>query len=251
MATSTSWPARRSGGQGPTRRLPADDDPDPGRHRRNRSAHPQRHVARADGARRLGRQLRGSARELPGVHRRRAQPPGLLRPRQPRRGVDPRRRAGKPIRDPIGAIDLGGKVVRDPTTGLILAGVPGCPRYNECEPVQYSEWEIWWHGLQDGAAPALNRLRTAAPSICWSPTPRRATSTTPRPGPSRLQGAARLPGDVAGPPVPPPRPHPPLRPLEAALPPLRATPTVINVFPYQLLELDVAGAVSERHGLTR
>ena len=44
---------------------------------------------------------------------------------------------------PLGAIDLGGKVVQDPTTGLIMAGFPGSPRYGEREPAQYSEWEIW------------------------------------------------------------------------------------------------------------
>lgn len=44
---------------------------------------------------------------------------------------------------PQGATDLGGKVLRDPTSGLIFAGIPGSPRYSEHEPVQYSEWQIF------------------------------------------------------------------------------------------------------------
>src|SRR5688572_27981785 len=60
---------------------------------------------------------------------------------------------------PAGAIDLGGKVMRDPTTGLILAGIPGSPRYTDHEPVQYREFQIWWMLL--GMVPKLlwNRLR--------------------------------------------------------------------------------------------
>jgi uncharacterized protein len=48
---------------------------------------------------------------------------------------------GRP-RGPMGCIDIGGKVVTDPTTGLILAGLPGSPKYNDSEPEQYSEWEM-------------------------------------------------------------------------------------------------------------
>lgn len=45
---------------------------------------------------------------------------------------------------PLGAVDLGGKVRYDAATGLILAGFPGSPRYGENEPAQYGEWEIYW-----------------------------------------------------------------------------------------------------------
>lgn len=73
---------------------------------------------------------------------------------------------------PQGAIDLGGRVVRDPGTGLILAGVPGSPRYGEREPAQYDEWEIglmiarmmprlFWNKLRHGRA--LDVLVTHAP----------------------------------------------------------------------------------------
>jgi uncharacterized protein len=69
------------------------------------------------------------------------------------------RNSGKPTRDPVGAIDLGGKVVQDPSTGLILAGFPGSPRYNECEPAQYSEWEIGVMACKMAPRLHLNRLR--------------------------------------------------------------------------------------------
>ena len=73
---------------------------------------------------------------------------------------------------PMGCVDLGGRVVRDEATGLILAGVPGSPRYCESEPVQYREWEIyrmiarmaprlWWNRLRHGRA--LDVLVTHAP----------------------------------------------------------------------------------------
>ncbi|MGH2613722.1 MAG: metallophosphoesterase family protein [Thermomicrobiales bacterium] len=61
---------------------------------------------------------------------------------------------------PAGAIDLGGKVVQDPATGLILAGFPGSPRYNECEPAQYSEWEIGLMATRMSPRLHLNRLRS-------------------------------------------------------------------------------------------
>ncbi len=52
-----------------------------------------------------------------------------------------RDRDGRP-RGPLGCIDIGGKVVRDQRTGLILAGLPGSPKYNDSEPEQYSEREM-------------------------------------------------------------------------------------------------------------
>ncbi|MGC4108061.1 MAG: metallophosphoesterase [Thermomicrobiales bacterium] len=47
-------------------------------------------------------------------------------------------------RHPEGCIDLGGKVVTDPMSGLILAGLPGSPRYSEHEPVQFTERQMRW-----------------------------------------------------------------------------------------------------------
>ncbi|MCC6314235.1 MAG: metallophosphoesterase [Thermomicrobiales bacterium] len=75
-------------------------------------------------------------------------------------------------RVPMGATDLGGRVLRQPETGLILAGFPGSPRYGDREPAQYAEWEIWlmmfrmtprllWNRLRYGRA--LDVLVTHAP----------------------------------------------------------------------------------------
>jgi hypothetical protein len=60
---------------------------------------------------------------------------------------------------PMGGIDLGGRVVRDGASGLILAGFPGSPRYGENDPAQYSEWQIF--AMMARMAPRLlwNRLR--------------------------------------------------------------------------------------------
>ncbi len=52
-----------------------------------------------------------------------------------------RDRDGRP-HGPLGCIDIGGKVIRDERTGLILAGLPGSPKYNDSEPEQYSEREM-------------------------------------------------------------------------------------------------------------
>ena len=61
---------------------------------------------------------------------------------------------------PLGCTDLGGKVLRDPFSGLILAGLPGSPRYSEDEPEQYSEAQVLW--MIARMAPRLwwNRIRT-------------------------------------------------------------------------------------------
>lgn len=45
---------------------------------------------------------------------------------------------------PMGCVDIGGKVVRDPHTGIILAGIPGSPRYRDGEEQQYTERQIAW-----------------------------------------------------------------------------------------------------------
>ncbi|HYI25784.1 MAG TPA: metallophosphoesterase [Thermomicrobiales bacterium] len=60
---------------------------------------------------------------------------------------------------PEGCINVGGTVVRDPGTGLLIAGLPGSPRYAENEPVQYTEFQMRWMMLK--LAPRLywNRFR--------------------------------------------------------------------------------------------
>jgi uncharacterized protein len=46
--------------------------------------------------------------------------------------------------EPMGAMDMGGKVRRDSETGLIIAGFPGSPRYSRETAQQYSNREITW-----------------------------------------------------------------------------------------------------------
>lgn len=60
---------------------------------------------------------------------------------------------------PAGAVDLSGRVVQDPATGLILAGFPGCLRYEEGQPAQYAEWEIRLMAAKMAPRLQLNRLR--------------------------------------------------------------------------------------------
>lgn len=48
---------------------------------------------------------------------------------------------GEP-RHPLGGTDLGFKIVTDTRTGIIFAGLPGSPRYSEVAPVQYTEWQL-------------------------------------------------------------------------------------------------------------
>lgn len=62
-------------------------------------------------------------------------------------------------RHPEGAIDLGGKVVRDPGSGLIMAGLPGSVRYSEHEPVQYTERQMTWMILKMAPKLLWNQLR--------------------------------------------------------------------------------------------
>ena len=60
---------------------------------------------------------------------------------------------------PQGCVDLCGKVVRDPGSGLILAGLPGSPKYNEAEPEQYTEAEMMWKILAMTPRLLWNRYR--------------------------------------------------------------------------------------------
>lgn len=46
--------------------------------------------------------------------------------------------------EPMGCIDVGGKIVHDSFTGLIIAGFPGSPRYSRETDQQYSDTEIRW-----------------------------------------------------------------------------------------------------------
>lgn len=62
-------------------------------------------------------------------------------------------------RHPEGCVDLGGKVVTDPQTGLIMAGLPGSPRYSEREPVQFTERQMMWKMLKMAPRLLWNKYR--------------------------------------------------------------------------------------------
>jgi uncharacterized protein len=62
-------------------------------------------------------------------------------------------------RHPMGCIDLGFKVVRDQRTGIIFAGLPGSPRYLEHAPVQYTEQQMTWRILRMVPRLLWNRFR--------------------------------------------------------------------------------------------
>lgn len=73
---------------------------------------------------------------------------------------------------PQGCVDLGGKVIHDPDYGIIMAGLPGSPRYSEHEPVQYTEFQmnvmmlrmlpkLLWNRIRHGRA--LDLLVTHSP----------------------------------------------------------------------------------------
>lgn len=70
-----------------------------------------------------------------------------------------RDREGGQTRYPEGCVDLGGKVVTDPASGLILAGLPGSIRYSEHEPVQYTEWQMRWMIMKMAPKLLWNRFR--------------------------------------------------------------------------------------------
>ncbi len=65
--------------------------------------------------------------------------------------------SGGDRRYPWGAVDLHGKVLRD-DTGVLLAGVEGCLRYNE-GPHQYTQAEMWTQVFRLVPGLLYNRLR--------------------------------------------------------------------------------------------
>ena len=60
---------------------------------------------------------------------------------------------------PEGCTDLGGKVVTDPLSGLIMAGLPGSIRYSDNDPCQYTEWQMQWMIVKMVPKLLWNRLR--------------------------------------------------------------------------------------------
>lgn len=61
--------------------------------------------------------------------------------------------------EPMGCIDIGGRVICDPESGLFIAGVPGSPKYSRDDAQQYSENEIRFMLLRMAPRLIWNRLR--------------------------------------------------------------------------------------------
>lgn len=70
--------------------------------------------------------------------------------REGRRGV---------LRHPLGCIDLGFRIVRDKRTGIIFAGLPGSPKYLEHAPVQFTERQMTMRILRMLPRLLWNRVR--------------------------------------------------------------------------------------------
>jgi len=62
-------------------------------------------------------------------------------------------------RHPEGCINVGFKVVTDPMSGVIIAGLPGSIRYTDHDPVQYTERQMMWQILRMAPRLLWNRLR--------------------------------------------------------------------------------------------
>lgn len=156
-------------------------------------------------------------------------------------GNHARRCTDKSACQPTGAIDLSGKVVQDPATGLILAGFPGCLRYEEDQPAQYSEWEIGLMAARMAPRLQLNRLRHGrALDLLITHAPPRGVNDRPDPahrGFETLRGFLerwRPPYHLHG--------HVHLYDRNEPHQQRFGDTEVINVFPYRLLELDLAEA---------
>ena len=61
--------------------------------------------------------------------------------------------------EPMGCVDVGGRVVLDPLTGLIIGGFPGSPRYSRETDQQYSDNEVRWMIIRMTPRLLWNRLR--------------------------------------------------------------------------------------------
>jgi len=139
-------------------------------------------------------------------------------------------------RHPLGGTDLGGRVVRDPASGLILAGLPGSPRYSG-GPEQYTEPEIYW--LIGRMVPRLlwNRWRHGrALDVLVSHAPARGLGDREDPAHRGFHAIRRFLGWFA--PAYHLHGHVHLYDRSQSHVLHAGGTTVVNVFPYQLVELE-------------
>lgn len=149
-----------------------------------------------------------------------------------------RRCSGHSVCKPAGAIDIGGRIVKDPGTGLILAGFPGCLRYRENDPAQFSEWEIGVMAAKMAPRLHMNRHQFGRPlDLLVTHAPPRNVNDRPDPahrGFKTLRGFLekwRPPYHVHG--------HVHLYDRSQPSAQRFGETEVINVFPYKLLDLEV------------
>lgn len=60
---------------------------------------------------------------------------------------------------PEGCTNVGFRVIRDQRTGLLIAGLPGSVRYSDGDPVQFTELQMMWHMLRMAPKLLWNHLR--------------------------------------------------------------------------------------------
>ena len=159
-------------------------------------------------------------------------------------GNHARRCSGNVACRPSGGVDLSGKVVQDPGTGLILAGFPGCLRYEDDEPAQYSEWEMRLMAKKMAPRLHLNRLRQGrALDLLVTHAPPRGVNDRSDPA---HRGFETFRGFLEQW-KPPYNLHGHIHLYDRSQPNQQrfAETEVINVFPYRLLELEPASTLSQ------
>ena len=150
--------------------------------------------------------------------------------------------------EPMGCVDLGGKVVRDSFTGLILAGLPGSPKYCDVGTEQYSEGEIFWKIARMTPRLLWNRLRYGrALDVLITHSPPRDVNDRPDPAHRGFKVIRRFLGwfkpayQLHG--------HVHLYDRSQAFSTHCGDTSVINVYPYQVVDLEAPVASAAARSL--
>lgn len=140
---------------------------------------------------------------------------------------------------PGGAIDISGKVITDPATGLILAGIPGCLKYEEKQAGQYSERQISLMACKMAPRLKYNQLRHGrALDLLVTHAPPRDVNDRPDPAHRGFESLR----DFLTRWTPPYHLHGHVHLYDRSQPSQQRfhETEVINVFPYKLLEIEPA-----------